>query len=598
MNLRTFGIIGIAIVATVCCVLEARAAVYPETSYQEFARVRYFDAHNHLAGVLPYYAYANLPAYVAGFSDPTQKVSLTDKLELFNYLANTWYPADGVALGDKLFSPADGQRFALGARAALAVYKDRVAGSPIDIDGALERVLSATPWTEFDSAYAFRGGPVAEYERTKIYAGDAARMSADHCKATVLDIAATNLQISEQSLSFVHGWNLKDGHSDKLDTIQCVLGAANDASIAASLKAMGKSMPLIKIVLMTHTAELAAQSGGAQYSEWAKDGSCRPVDFPQYLTTTPDMIYNALLGKGDDGSALIAPDQLSAFEDTVIGIDTAGPETTCFTPDGMANYGKLVEAVYNAAKARRAAGWHGKLLVHTHVGEGAAIDFAPSPPPLPWTFASVFATLPSVRSDPSQAHDNIGTLLSAIRAFEAAHPDTKDLLVFRLAHDTWASDDEAQAMHDLGVEADVSLESNVATGAYPIARMPIGAAAILTEDVDPVVSNPDTNLQLNDLLGSVVRDPTNRAQVGAILGAASLKFLLERHVRCLLGTDAAGVEHSDIAKEYDYAYALIGFWNDTDPDFHALAAGIPESALFDNVRWHLKSMSTDAAQPY
>ena len=203
-----------------------------------------------------------------------------------------------------------------------------------------------------------------------------------------------------------------------------------------------------------------------------------------------------------------------------------------------------------------------------------------------------------MQRDPSQAHSNIGTLLGAIRTFEAAHPDTNDFLVFRLAHDTWASDDEAQAMHDEGVEADVSLESNVATGAYPIARMPIGAAAILTEDVDPVVSNPDTNLQLNDLLGSIVHDPTNRAQVGAILGNASLKFLLERHVRCLLGTDGAGVEHSDIVKEYDYAYALIGFWNDTDPDFHALATNIPESALFDNVRWHLKSMSTDAAQPY
>ena len=196
----------------------AYAAVYPEADYQEYARVRYFDAHNHIAGILPYYAYANLPAYVAGFSDPTQKVSLTDKLELFNYLANTWYPTDGVALGDKLFSPADGQRFALGARATLAVYKDRVAGNPIDIDGALERVLSATPWTEFDSAYAFRGGPVNTYMRTKIYAGDDAKMSSDYCKATVLDIAATNLQISEQSLSFVGGWGTGRLPSDKLDT--------------------------------------------------------------------------------------------------------------------------------------------------------------------------------------------------------------------------------------------------------------------------------------------------------------------------------------------------------------------------------------------
>jgi hypothetical protein len=599
MNARSLAIGVIAVALTLCAASAARAVVYPEADYQEFARVRYFDAHNHIGGILPYYAYANLPAYVGSFSDANQKVSLADKLELFNYLANTWYPTAGVALGDKLFSPADGQRFALGARATLAVYKDRVAGSPVDIDGALERVLSATPWTEFDSAYAFRGGPVNDYMSTKLYAGDAARMSADYCKATVLDIAAGNLQVSEQSLSFVGGWGMRDGSSSKLDTIQCVLGAANDASIAASLKAMGKPMPDIKIVLMTHTSELATQSGGAQYSEWSKQGTCQSVDLPPYLKTAPETIYNALLGKSDDGSTAVIPaEQLPAYEDAVIGIDTAGPETTCFTPDGMSYYGKLIEAVYNASKARRAAGWHGKLLVHTHVGEGAAIDFAPSPPPLPWTFAGVFATLPPVRSDPSQAHANIGTLLAAIHAFEAAHADAHDFLVFRLAHDTWASDDEAQAMHDEGVEADVNLESNVATGAYPIARMPLGSAAILTEDVDPIVGNLDTNLQLNDLLGTLVRDPSNRVQVGAILGSASLKFLLEKHVRCLLGTDGAGVEHSDIVKEYDYAYALIGFWNDTDPDFHAQAAGIPESVLFDNVRWHLKSMSTDAAQPY
>jgi hypothetical protein len=362
---------------------------------------------------------------------------------------------------------------------------------------------------------------------------------------------------------------------------------------------MGKPMPDIKIVLMTHTSELASLAGGTQYSEWSKQGSCEPVDFPSYLKTSPEIVQNALLGKSDDGSTDVIPAaQLPAYEDAVVGIDTAGPETTCFTGDGMAYYEKLVEAVYNASKARRAAGWHGKLLVHTHVGEGAAIDYAPSPPPLPWTFVNTFATLPPVRSDPSQAHENIGTLLGAIKTFERAHPDARDYVVFRLAHDTWASDDEAAAMYDEGVEADVNLESNVATGAYPLARMPLGETTILTQDIDPVVANPETNLGLNDLLGALVNDPSNQAQVGSILGSASLKFLLERHVRCLLGTDAAGVEHSDIVKEYALASSLIGFWNATDPDFHSLAAGVDENTLFDNVRWHLASMSTDAAEKY
>jgi hypothetical protein len=599
MNLRELAIALGAAAIVLLGANAARATVYPESDWQSNARVLYFDAHNHISGVLPYYAYANMPAYVSSFSDPSTKVSLSDKLELFNYLANTWYPEKGVALGDALFSPADGQRFALGARATLAIYKDRVTGNPIDIDGALERVLSATPWTEFDSAYAFRGGPVQEYMQSKLYAGDEVHMSADICKATILDLAATNLNVSEQSMAFVGGWKLEGGHSGKLDTIQCVLGAAGDASIVTALHAMGKPMPDIKIVLMTHTSQLATLPGGGQYSEWSKQGTCQPVDLPNYLRTPPEMIYNALLGQNDDGTApVIPPAQLEAYENAVVGIDTAGPETTCFTPDGMTYYQKLVEAVYNASKARRAAGWHGKLLVHTHVGEGGTIDFSPSPPPLPWTFANVFATLPAVRSDPSQAHDNIGTLLVAIHEFERAHPDARDFIVFRLAHDTWATDDEAQAMFDEGVEADVNLASNVATGAYPIARMPLGAAGVMTEDIDPLLGNPETNLQLNGLLDVLVRDPENHAQVGAVLGSASLKFLLERHVRCLLGTDGAGVEHSNIVNEYAYAASLIGYWNETDPDFAAKAKGVDENSLFDNVRWHMQSMSTDAALMY
>ena len=85
-------------------------------------------------------------------------------------------------------------------------------------------------------------------------------------------------------------------------------------------------------VLMTHTSELATQNGGAQYSEWSKQGTCQSVDLPPRLRTPPDTIYNALMGKSDDGStALIPAEQLAAFEDTVIGIDTAGPGVTCFT---------------------------------------------------------------------------------------------------------------------------------------------------------------------------------------------------------------------------------------------------------------------------
>ena len=138
----------------------------------------------------------------------------------------------------------------------------------------------------------------------------------------------------------------------------------------------------------------------------------------------------------------------------------------------------------------------------------------------------------------------------------------------------------------------------MATGAYPIARMPLGGAKILSDEIDPVAENPATNFELNNLLGTLVSDPSNVAQVGGILGDASLKYLLEARVRCLLGTDADGVEHSDIVKEYAYAASLIAYWNQIDPAFHMRASGISQQTLFDNVRWHLSNMNSDRALAY
>jgi hypothetical protein len=558
---------------------------------------RYFDAHNHITGVLPYYAYANLPAFIASLSHPQQTVSLVDRLALYRYLAEVWGPAERGSLGNRLFSPPDGQRFALGARAALVLYHDQIGASATALNGVLERVLTATPWSEFDSAYAFRGGPAGAYLRARFYGGNDEQLGADLCKGTVLDLAATNIDQSEQSLPFIGGWKFVDGRSGALDTIECTMNALYDPAIHAALRAMNRPMPTIKIVLMTHTAQLATAPGATGYSEWSKTGACAWVALPRALTTAPKAVYNALMG-WSQGRLVVPSVRAVQYYDTVVGIDTAGPETTCFSPDGMRYYEQLAGAVYAAAKSRRMAGWHGKLLVHTHVGEGAVIQYAPAAPALPWTFQSLFAALPPTRTNVQQAQANISTLLAAIARFEADHPDAHDYVVFRLAHDTWASAAQAQAMHDEGVEADVNLESNVATGAYPVSRMPISQAGVLTNAIGPIAANPATNFELNDLLGTLVKDPANVSQVGGILGNASLKYLLEARVRCLLGTDADGVEHSDIVKEYEYASSLIAYWNQTDQNFRALSGDAGRQTLFDNVRWHLSNMSSNVAAPY
>ena len=558
----------------------------------------YFDAHNHFTGILPYYAYANLPAFISRTAQSTKAVTFDDRLALFRYLSDDWYAQHRDELGNRLFSPADGQRFSLGARAALVVYRDRVAGSVADLDGALERILSATPWTEFDSAYAFRGGPVYDYMKARFYAGSGDALERDLCRATILDLAATNIGVSEQSLPLIGGWSFDGGKSTRLGTIECAMDAASDARITAGLQAMAKPMPIVTFVLMTHTSELATLPGGTQYSEWSKSGSCNPVTLPPALRTSPATIYRALLGQDEKGASVIPAERQSDFYHDVVGIDTAGPETTCFTPSGMDYYRQLVNAVYEASKARRAAGWHGKLLVHTHVGEGGVVNYSPAPPAQPWTFANSFASLPTSLSNTDQAGRNITEILTAVAQFEREHPDAGRYVIFSLAHDTWANEAQAAAMHAEGVEADVSLESNVATGAYPIERMPLGTTAVMQNDVSPLLSGVEANFVLNDLLHVLVANPNDELSVGTILGNASLKYLLENRVRCLLGTDASGVEHSDIAKEYQYASALIAYWNETDPAFRTAAAGITPRTLFDNVTWHLKNMSSDGALPY
>jgi hypothetical protein len=558
----------------------------------------YFDAHNHFPGVLPYYAYADLPAFISRVSQPSTGVTFDDRLALFRYLSDDWYAHHGEELGNRLFSPPDGQRYSLGARAALVVYRDRVAGSVHDLDGALERVLTATPWTEFDSAYAFRSGPVYDYLKARFYAGSEDALERDLCRATILDLAATNIDVSEQSLPFIGGWSFDGGKSTRLNTIQCAMDAGSDPRITSRLKSMSRPMPVVTFVLMTHTSELAALPNGTQYSEWSKTGACNAVTLPAVLRTPPSVVYHGLLGQDAGGQPVLPANRQSDFYREVVGIDTAAPETTCFTPAGMTYYGQLIGAVYEASKARRAAGWHGKLLVHTHVGEGSVINYATGAPSQPWTFANSFSSLPATLTNSDQAGRNITAVLTAVALFEREHPDAGQYVIFRLAHDTWANEAQAAAMHDEGVEADVSLGSNVATGAYPISRMPLGPATVMQDDVSPLLSNVEANFALNDLLQVLVGDPNDDLSVGNVLGNASLKYLLEEHVRCLLGTDAAGVEHTDIVREYEYAGALISYWNETDPSFRAAAAGVTPKTLFDNVAWHLKNMSSNAALPY
>src|SRR5699024_8419515 len=159
-----------------------------------------------------------------------------------------------AAAGNKPFSST--QRFGLGARATLAVFPPRPDMPASVLDGALERLYTATPFTEFDSAYAFHG-PAWQWLTQTYYRGDAKATARALCDAALLQLAKTGITRSEQSISFIGGWHRDaQGHSAKLATIMCA--ANGPARLQPVLAAAGLPQLRLRIILMTHTSELGS----------------------------------------------------------------------------------------------------------------------------------------------------------------------------------------------------------------------------------------------------------------------------------------------------------------------------------------------------
>src|SRR5699024_10082613 len=395
--------------------IEPVAPVAPEAQVEQAeaaAPVGYFDPHNHLSGVLPWPAYANLPAYIKQLQGEGAGVSTADKLRFYTWLAEEWYPDNGAQYEIWPFSSS--LRFGLGARATLALYPPEEDMDPAVLDGALERIYTATPFTEFDSAYAFHK-PANVWLDENYYDNDRAALNDDLCTAQVLELARTDIIDSEQSISFIGGWRFDDaGDSPKLHAVLCA--ARRPQELSETLAELEQPVPRVRSILMTHTHELGQNEAGNGFLTYEHTGQCHWEALPQGIRLSPEQMYYALLGGNKRGQSIIPPEERLAFYDALAGIDTAAPEMTCFSDTGMAYYQRLVDAVYQAAKVRREAGWEGKLLVHTHVGEGFSVYYAQQPPLQPWSFESVFAEVPAlagnVIANSEVAHDNISMLLA------------------------------------------------------------------------------------------------------------------------------------------------------------------------------------------
>jgi len=551
----------------------------------------YFDAHNHsFSGILPYYAYADLYAFIKDPEDPT-KVDLQHRRELWKYL-----------VASQPSGKASNPRIQPGASATVAAYGRNISELTAEqVNGALERVLTTTPWTEFDSAYAFRSAPVESY--LEAYFGDnLVRRSRTLCDASILELAVTRTSYSEQFLSFIGGWGLTTvtGYpvSPKLDVIRCFTGGPRALAAAGGLR--GRMVPEVKVLLMTHTSELGEidAAGTRRWMEYGSTGECAQSSSsaPGVNATLPKTIEMALLGQDDGGKPIVGPEEKPAYLDHVIGVDTAAPEITCFTGsdakdipgEGMKNYENLVDAVYRAAKERRHQGWHGKLLVHTHVGEGgASYQWGRIPPGE--KARDLFSVFPGIQKNKvtrqpahiEQANKNIKTLLRAVERIKQKDSGIDDYVVFRFGHVTQADLDDARQMKRLNVEADINLESNISTRAYYTEALATAGPQLLKEQ---------EQFEYNNLPGKVL----STGHAAEVLSGHSLKFMLQAGVRTLLGSDGGGEEHSDIGREYKLASELIDYWK-------SQAATFPPEVSADifrkNADEHVTDMREDKKRP-
>src|SRR5438270_2521363 len=254
-------IVSLVVIFLANCCCDHKTAMVPQS-------IKYFDAHSHDNGILPYYAYADLEAFV---KDPVHPEAVD-----MQHCRRLW-----KALVEDV-NKEKNSRYVPGSLLTVREYgsdPDKLADA--EINGALERVLTSTPWTEFDSAYAFRG--TAEKVLSSIVAP--AILSRQLCEATVLGLAETNTLYSEQFISFVFpkdagtaGSKNQGGLSRKISRIRCFMHEPNALSGQGKLKALQKSSPYVRVLLLTSTNELGAVDGGKNWSEYSATGKCQPQE--------------------------------------------------------------------------------------------------------------------------------------------------------------------------------------------------------------------------------------------------------------------------------------------------------------------------------
>ncbi len=519
----------------------------------------YFDPHNHINGIIKATDYGNLEKVISGEEMSIEELSrLWDALSAFysNAFVNNQRHSRGTVNALVCNEPKDFMN-----------SPDRENYRQVLVRN-IERILSATPHTGFDSAYAQRAYIENNYIFRNLSTQKLIKAQQDLRRAVLYRLALDNIAFVEMSNNFIGG----DPSGRRLQImlnfekmIQDLLSpttSAENMPLKELLQAQNLPIPKIRWLLMAHTTELA-RYGTTAILNYSK-GECDASPLPSSLKSSPFKDFFKILSE----------------RDIVAGVGVAGPENTCFTNEGAANFKEFITVAYTAAKARRqTTPKASKLLIHIHAGEGAPLLEEQAFRDKESACAS-FATLPKVKKrDTKAVHAlessiNIGVVTKLIADMKQQLPDIDNFLVFRIGHATHVTKAQAKEIKDLGIEVDVNLSSNIATGAWSI-----------PEEILSSLSAPLPTRMLEHLLTKANLSPV------AIFKDHGLKWLLYYGVVTILGTDGAGVEHSDLKRDYDSAQKLIHYWNQTDKDFEN--AGISIDNLIKNQNIHMENMGYD-----
>jgi hypothetical protein len=484
--------------------------------------------------MLPFYVYANPSKFLANPSP--QAIGPEDRRNLLESLYRR-SQAPGQDVANDHLDPR--------ARAMLADHPPSGKAKEPGSADVLDSVLTARAFGRA-SAYASRKIAESEYLAKTFteYQPDPDlknyRLLHDLCNAGILETGLSNVGAAETTIDFTHGWQIDpvEFRSDQEKSVLCFM--VGPAELQQQLSKIGRPVPDIKVLLTVDAGQLA-RTEAAEGGSHRRDRQTRCISSAMTVPLPTDLstISNALMGKEEHGCEIAefledAPDggvQLTRFYSTVAGLEVGGIGECCFADTGNNYCKELVRAVYDAAKARRAHGWTGKMLVRFDLTEGLA------------------------RKGDSKVKgggDRLRLLLVAMRAIEQELVDLHQYVILRAGGVARVNDDDARTMADLGMEADVHL--------------------------DPVT----------DEGGSCGAGDIPKL---APSGDSALKLLLLNRVRVLLSTNGAGVERCNAAGEYRLAESMISSWNRKDSRFRHHSVSIDD--IHENVRNHLEAMKGD-----